>query len=703
MAVKKRGRRKEKSKKPLIVGICVGVSIVLIGVAGYVILPKIFQKKLTAQEVVTTYFDKVAKHEYEDMYALISEEAQKSISKTDFVARNKKIYEGVEADKLKVKLATDNEDSKDTQKDGKTIVVYQTTMHTLAGEYSFENDIALAKNQDNEYKIQWNSAVIFPGLEDTYKVKVANTTAKRGTIYDRNKVPLATDGTVAQVGIVPGKLDSDRDGALAKIAEILGITKEEIEKELSASWVKDDVFVPVKKIKVDDEQIQSALVGKEGEDGIAGVAINNVADRIYSLGAAAGHLTGYVQSISAEELKEKSKDGYHENSVIGKSGLEKTYESELRPIDGVEIYMVDGEGTKKETLCFAPPQDGKDVVVTIDYKVQQNTYNQFSQDVGTAVAMNPKTGELLALVSTPGIDPNEFILGMSGTRWDAINSDIAQPLMNRFSNAWVPGSTFKAITAAAGVDTGKLDPAENKGNVGLAWQKDGSWGNYKVTTLTDYGSEVNLANALIYSDNIYFAKAALDIGADTLVEELKKFGFEEEIPIDLKLQASSYGVDGKIDNEIQLADSGYGQGKILVNPVHLASMYSLFVNEGNMILPTIKYSEEASPSYWKENVVTKETADLVKQDLIQVIENPRGTGASVKMEGVSLLGKTGTAETKSSQDESGAKEMGWFACETAEDTDKPIVVIAMVEDIQSKGVKHYVNDKVKNIIAGYLQ
>ena len=157
------------------------------------------------------------------------------------------------------------------------------------------------------------------------------------------------------------------------------------------------------------------------------------------------------------------------------------------------------------------------MTVTIDAATQQKAYEQFQGDAAMAVSINPKTGEVMALVSTPAYDPNEFVYGIP-IEMDRINEDPNRPLLNRFYAALVPGSTFKPITAAIGMDAGKLDPNENKGYVGLSWQKDASWGEYMVTTLTDYGSEVNLQNALVYSDNIYFARAALDIGADTMIE-----------------------------------------------------------------------------------------------------------------------------------------------------------------------------------------
>ena len=179
-------------------------------------------------------------------------------------------------------------------------------------------------------------------------------------------------------------------------------------------------------------------------------------------------------------------------------------------------------------------------------------------------------------------------------------------------------------------------------------------------------------------------------------------GFDEEIPFELSLTSSTYDDDDNIDSDIQLADTGYGQGQLLVNPVHMLSMYSLFVNDGSMIQPTLLCQDGYTGKMWKENVFSADAVETVRNDLIQVIENPSGTGASARIDGVTLLGKTGTAEIKDSQSDTDGIERGWFICETADSTDTPIAVAGMVEDVKGKGGSSYVTEKVRNITADYL-
>lgn len=685
--------RKGKNKKGLLIGgITAGVVVILAG--GGVLAWKLLINTTTPpQETVKNYFALVEKKQYDKMYDMLSESSKEKISKKKFTERNQNIYEGIEVKDIKISIP-----EKEKLKGSPVTVKYSETMETSADEISFDNAVTLQK-EDGEYKIDWDSTVIFPNLQDSYKVQIQTESAQRGTIYDRNGVILAGNGTVLEVGLVPGKMGDDtaRAESIKKLAELLDVSEEAIQNALGASYVQDDSFVPIKKIAKGNEEKEAQLLT------IPGVMLNDSQDRVYPLGAAAGHLTGYVQAVTAEDLEKLENKGYHANSVIGRSGLEQAYEEELRPVDGTRIIIADETGNTIETLAYQPAQNGKDVRVTIDAEVQKTAYDQFAQDPGTAAAMNPKTGEVLALVSTPGYDPNEFVLGMSDARWNALNEDASNPLMNRFVNTWVPGSTFKGITAAVGVDAGIINPDENLGYVGLSWQKDASWGDYHVTTLTDYGETVNLVNAMTYSDNIYFAREALKIGADTMEEKLKSFGFEEELPFDLTMQASTFDDDGKIDSEIQLADTGYGQGQVLVNPLHLLSMYSMFVNDGNMIQPVLKYEENAAAKIWKEQAVSAQTAQTVKQSLLSVIENPSGTGASAKIDGVTMLGKTGTAEIKESQDDTTGVERGWFICETTEDMPNQIAVVGMVEDVKTKGGSSYVTQKVRNIAVSYLQ
>ena len=176
------------------------------------------------------------------------------------------------------------------------------------------------------------------------------------------------------------------------------------------------MFIPLKTIQYGDERIASLLK-------IPGIKINDKDARIYPLGIKAAHLTGYIQTINADELEKHKDEEYTENSLIGKAGLEKAYEEKLRGIDGTEIYIQNNEGGKKASLISKEVKNGEDIKLTIDSNMQSLLYGQLEKDKGSSVAMNPNTGEVLALVSTPSYNPNDFVLGMSKDKWNSLNND----------------------------------------------------------------------------------------------------------------------------------------------------------------------------------------------------------------------------------------------------------------------------------------
>lgn len=657
--------------------------------------------QISPQEFVIEYMDHIPQQEYEEMYAMTDANETRQMSQEDFIKRNAAIYEGIGMQNMKVEISAYDKEQQ--------IVTYQTSFDTDAGNMSFENQVCLAEGADG-FKIIWEDSLIFPGLSASDKVKVSNIQAKRGKILDRSGRVLAGKGTASSAGIVPGKLE-DREKALQKAAALLDIEPEIIEKKLAAKWVRDDSFVPIQTLPKVDETELMALEPDEGmlqEQKrqekllkIPGVMLSDTEVREYPLGEAAAHLVGYVQSVTAEDLKEHAGEGYTSGSVIGRSGMEGLFEKELKGQNGCRISIVDAEGRELEELACIPVQHGQDIQLTIDAGLQTALYEQFQTDKSCSAAMNPYTGEVLALVSTPSYDSNDFIRGLSNEQWKALNED--QPMYNRFRQVWCPGSTFKAVTAAIGLETGALDPMEDFGNVGLSWQKDASWGSYHVTTLHAY-EPVILENALIYSDNIYFAKAALKIGAEGLETALTRLGFHAELPFEIRMAQSQYSNTEHIETEIQLADSGYGQGQMLINPLHLACIYSAFCNKGNVIRPYLLYQEKAQVEYWIPGAFSAAAAEQVLAGIKKVVNDPHGTGYGAHRDDVVLAGKTGTAEIKLTKEDTTGTELGWFAVFTAEKTaERPILIMNMVEDVKGRGGSGYVVNKDRAVLDEWFE
>ena len=643
------------------------------------------------EDVLQTFASYINDKKYEDMYSLLSSKSKANISEEDFIKRNKNIYEGIEAKNFSVDIQSIENENKLAK------VTYKNSMDTMSGHVDFVNTVTLELNEEKEYKIDWTSNLIFPKLNTEDKVRVKTIEAKRGSILDRNGEYLATNGVASKIGLVPGKMSDNREEDIAKIAELLNMTSDGINSELSASYVKADTFVPLKTVGKNEMELKNKLLE------IKGIKIIDADERIYPQGVSTSQLVGYIQPINAEELKEKAKDGYTSSSKIGKYGLERAYESTLRAVNGSEIYIEDANGNKKTSIAKQEQKDGQDVKLTIDSKLQQTVYEQFKDDKSAVVVMNPKTGEVLALASCPSFDSNDFSLGMTTADYKNLTENPDNLLYNRYLATYAPGSSFKPIIGAIGLTTGAFSADDDFGRSGTKWQNDSSWGDFYITTLSTYNGPANLKNALIHSDNIYFAKAALKIGGKNLINSLKNIGFGQQIEFPQTISKSSYSNSESFTNETQLANSGYGQGEVLVNPIHMAMMYSAFVNEGNMIMPYLEYKENASSQtakYYKENAFSKEAANEVRDGLIQVVENPSGTAHSAKIEGKTIAGKTGTAEIKQSKDDTEGTEIGWFnAFNVGESDESLLLVVSMVENVKGKGGSHYLLPKVRAIFA----
>ena len=674
----------------------------IIFIAGVVLftIKRITKKEVvkSPEQVLKSYMNCICQKNYSEMYEMITNESKETIEKEDFVKRNSAIYEGIEAKNINIKIIDYEEES--------LTVKYNTAFDTVAGKVDFKNEVAFLE-QDDQYKMVWSNSVIYPGLTEDDKVRVSVIQAQRGQILDRNGRMLAGKGVASSVGIIPGKLEN-RKKSIVRIAKLLGIKPEDIEKELTAKWVKEDSFVPIKKIakvkELDllaldpDETIVEEQKRQEKLLKISGVMISDVEVREYPLKDEAAHLVGYVQNVTAEDLEKHAGEGYTNASVIGKTGLEGVYEKELKGENGCKIYIADSEGKEKEQLAYKIVKDGKDIKLTIDADLQAQLYKNFKSDKSCSIAMNPFTGEVLAMVSTPSYDTNAFIMGMSKKQWDRLNKDKKQPLYNRFRQVWCPGSTFKPVIAAIGLQSEAFTGTDNFGNEGHSWQKDKTWGTYHVTTLHTY-SPVILKNALIYSDNIYFAKAALKIGTEEMERSLSMLGFHSSIPFEIMMAESKFSNNKHIQSEVGLADTGYGQGQVLVNPLHLACIYTSFCNDGNVLKPYLLYKENAKAEQWISEAFSKSVSQEVLEGIKSVVNDSHGTGYAIHRKDMILAGKTGTAEIKESQSDTTGTELGWFAVMTPDKKNKkPILIVSMVEDVKGIGGSGYVVKKDKAVL-----
>lgn len=644
-------------------------------------------------EKIDTFINSWETGEFSSMYNMLSTDTKESYDEEQFVDRYEKIYNDLQIQNLQIEVQELTEDELEKAMEERVVSFdVSVSMDSIGGPIDFKEKLTMRAETDEEeeepeWLFDWTPALIFPELVDGGKIRIETVPAKRGDILDRNQMPLAINDIAYEIGVVPNKF-SNEEVEKEHIARLLQIDVDTIDEKLSQSWVQDDHFVPLKTIANTEEEKFNELLT------IPSVSYVETEGRTYPSGEAAAHLTGYIGPVTAEDMDKHTDKGYKDGDFIGKRGLEQLFEDELRGEDGVKIIVEkeneSGE-TESVTLAEKEVKHGKHVQVTIDVNVQEKVFDAFDKEAGTATVINPKTGEILALVSAPSFDPNPFVYGISQAQWDTLADDKTEPFLNRFSATFAPGSVIKPITAAVGLANGSIDPQEGLEIKGLTWSKKG-WGDAKVTRVSTSDKPVDLQSALVRSDNIYFAMQAVEMGTNKFNDGLEKFGFNEQLPIDYPFKASQIANDGKVNDEILLAHSSYGQGELEVNPLHIALMYSAFINKGNIVKPTLLIDDPTS-EVWIENVMSEDDAELISSYLREVVSD--GTAKVADDEKYPISGKTGTAELKAAYDAKG-HENGWFIGYPTENEN--MLIAMMVEKVEDIGSSSYVAEKVYELL-----
>lgn len=421
-----------------------------------------------SKEALLSYKESWVNKDYEAMYDMLSKESKEYISKEDFIKRYNNIYSAIGANNIKLDLKAGDKNSSN--------IAFSLAMNTIVGDIKFDDLKAEIVKEDKEYKIKWNEGLIFPDMVAGDKVGVENFYAKRGKITDRNNNILADNGIVKLIGIHPSAFEAKKEESIKIMSEILDINQDTIIKKLEANS-NPEHFVEIVKVSADDTDKITSLVA------IDGVKIMDENSRVYAKGEAVGNLVGYVGQVTAEDLEKHTGKGYSSHSLIGKAGIEQVYEDKLRGSDGGHIYIKRGEDrisiAKKEAV------DGEDIQLSIDLDLQNKLYSEMNRERGTATAVDPKTGEVIAMVSSPSYDSNTLVTYISKTQSETWKKSDKTEFNNRANDVYSPGSTFKLITAAIGLETNTIDPSESMSIDGLNWQNNSNWGNYKVTRVKD--------------------------------------------------------------------------------------------------------------------------------------------------------------------------------------------------------------------------
>lgn len=648
-----------KKRKTLLIVLPLLLLLVVGGFFGYRYYDK-QQRQNQAEKVVHSFIENLSKNKFDKLPSLIlSDSAERNGYTNDQVAEKyQTIFSGIDAANIKGSKITLSDDVKDADYQ----FTYQLSLTTSLGEIKDLNYSGTIKFEKDQPKIDWAPNLIFPDMAGQDKVSISVDEAVRGEIVDRNKTPLAANGTLYQLGVIPGQLGDgeDKESRIKAIAKQFDLTEKAIQQALDQSWVQDDYFVPLK-------------IVEPTADLPTGASIQETAGRTYPLGEAAAQLIGYVGDITAEDVEKD--DTLASNGKIGRSGLEAAFDKELRGKNGGKIAITDEKGTERKALIETKKTDGKTIQLTIDAKAQKIAFDSLKNQAGSTVVTEPTTGDLLVLASSPSFDPNKMTNGISQEDYDAYQNNKDLPFISRFATGYAPGSTFKTITAAIGLDNGTINPETVLSINGLKWQKDSSWGDYFVTRVSDVAS-VNLRNALVYSDNIYMAQQTLAMGEDKFRAGLEKFIFGEELDLPIAMNPAQISNDKSFNSEILLADTGYGQGELLINPIQQAAMYSVFANQGSLVYPRLVMGAETKT---KKELISPETISLINEDLKAVVTDENGTAHSLAALGLPLTAKTGTAEIKEKQDEKGQENSFLFAFDAQ---NQKYLMVSMLEDRQ---------------------
>ena len=641
-----------------------GVAAAIVIIAGGFGLYHWYQGKTEAdavQATAQTYTQAFAKRQYDKAVKQVDTSHLTGpgwhyTAKT-LAARNQAVFDRVGASDIKItNVKTKKYDSKTYE------LTFTANMNTKIGKLSAQHyEAPIVKVGDN-WRIQWSPRLLFPSMDGKDTVQIDLIAATRGQIYDRNNQLLAKNGDVTQAGLVPGKLGTgaDRTANLEKIAAAWDVKVTSLETLLKQSWVTDDTFVPVK--IVTDSPVMT------------GAAYQTIGSRTYPLGEAAAQLIGYVGTATADDIRKDPT--LTANSKIGKTGLEQIYDKQLRGTDGGQISIQNGDNI--HPLLTKKAVNGKSLKLTIDANQQKTAYTQLAGKAGSVVTMNPTNGELLTLASSPSYDPNAFVNGISQTDYDKYANNTSLPFLSRFAQRYAPGSTFKMLTAAIALQNKTITPDTTKSISGLKWQKDSSWGDYKVTRTVDAASE-NMTQALVNSDNIWFAQVALKMGASAYLKGLAPL-FKTQADLPLTMKKAQISNSGKLASETLLADTAYGQGQLLLSPIEQAAMYSTIANGGTMQQPTLIQGTKGK----RTNIVLQaNAANTVKTALTHVVSDQAGTAHNLAIDGHTIAAKTGTAELKQKQDTDG-KENGFLV---AMDADKnTYLTVALIEGTGSDDV-----------------
>ncbi len=477
----------------------------------------------------------------------------------------------------------------------------------------------------------------------------------RGRIIDRNGEPIVDNKIAYHISVLPVEFRKNRETAF-RLSGLLGIPAEKINSLVKKNFISS--FTPAVVAKYVDKK--TAFSVEENKLSLPGVMVQSVPERSYPYQGLASHIIGYLAKIDRWRITRLKDYGYRTKDIIGFGGIEEIWEQLLRAREGGMQIQVDHRGRISRILGFREPDSGKDVFLTIDWRIQKIIEDSFEGRRGAAVLMDVDTGEIIALASSPGFYPGAFMDENSAGYISGILSDTDAPLRNRAISGQYPlGSVFKVVSAIAGLEKKKITPQDRffcPGKLVVGTKEFKCW--------STHGSQ-NMVEALAHSCNVYFYHLALLLGPDILNEYALKFGLGRTTGIDLPYEVSG-NVPSALARKMKLAhwydgdtaNFGIGQGDLLVSPIQAARLMAVIANGGRLVIPYIVASVAGSEIKPKPPIplaIDPKARAIVAEGVRQVVNSETGTANFGGWEDFKVAGKTGTAQVKDKLSH------GWFA------------------------------------------
>jgi penicillin-binding protein 2 len=528
----------------------------------------------------------------------------------------------------------------------------------------------------------------FQEASDKNRIRIRPIAAPRGILFDRNGLPLVDNRPAFTLSLIPRELDRDpakRDATLGRLAVLLQIPFQELEDAVSK--VSPDSFLPVRIRR--GLSIADMQKVEEWKLELPGVIVEVEPQRVYPNSRFAAHLLGYVREASDDQLKQGR---YRRGDMVGQTGLERLLDEFLRGKDGGERIEVDAMGRPVRLVQSTEPHPGAQVVTTVNRRIQEVAEKLMEGKTGAVVVMDPRNGDVLAMVSTPAFDIDRFTGTIDRDAWARVMKDPDFPLLNRtIQSQYPPGSVFKMVLTAAGLQEGTLSPADH-----VYCQGQFPFGG---RTFRDWKPEghghVDLLAAVAQSCDVFFYGAGLKVGAQAIVKYGAAFGFGTATGIELGsekyglLPAAKSPRRGKppVWHPGETVNMSIGQGQLLVTPMQVARFMSAIANGGVLWKPRLVQRIERPERgvVWSDAGSVNGHVELnpfvwafLRQSMWAVVNTPNGTASVVRIPGLDIAGKTGTAQTIANSRSDKGQDHAWFAS-FAPVRDPEIVVVVLVE------------------------